>query len=562
MRKNPAVKIGLVCIALCCAAVSFAEGAMQTTVWKSVSSGIRDSDVRIITVSPDNPDTAYAGTRNVVYKTVDRGKTWDEILSFRGVDNIILTISTAPSDNNTVYAGTRNGLYMSSNGGRRWSRIYRSIRGLESYVLSVAAGPQNPSLILIGTIEGVYRTENGGKIWTKERALPTAIVSDIIIDRLNPRKIYASTSKGLYRSINTGSSWSRLFISSSGKYEKEVEDEDDNGPEDDGSDEYKDAKDGIVEKSRSRNIAVDPLNGSIVYYRSRAGIYLSRDSGSSWSALGRTGLSIRDIRHLTVNAADNAGVFAATGRGVFQYSPARKSWESLYKGLSSIDINYVASGPVSRSNNASLWAATARGVFKTESVTQKSNQRVEGMSAQDILRMFDHEPTMEEIRETAIVYASVDPNKIERWRKAAAKKAWLPSLSFTYQEKEDWQSSNYFYTTAKEKYTDDDITNGQDKVWSVVLSWNLSNLVWNTSQSTIELRSKAMVLLRDDLLNEVTRLYFERRRLQTEMITAPPKSPVERIEKELRLQELTAGIDALTGSYLSKRLTTAKNIQR
>jgi hypothetical protein len=63
-----------------------------------------------------------------------------------------------------------------------------------------------------------------------------------------------------------------------------------------------------------------------------------------------------------------------------------------------------------------------------------------------------------------------------------------------------------------------------------------------------------MVQLRDDVLNEVTRIYFERRRLQVEMLLSPPERVEDKIEKELRLQELTASIDALTGGFFSEKL--------
>lgn len=63
-----------------------------------------------------------------------------------------------------------------------------------------------------------------------------------------------------------------------------------------------------------------------------------------------------------------------------------------------------------------------------------------------------------------------------------------------------------------------------------------------------------MVQLRDDILDEVTSLYFQRRRLQIELLRSPASGIEERLEKELRLQELTADIDALTGGYLSERL--------
>ncbi len=63
-----------------------------------------------------------------------------------------------------------------------------------------------------------------------------------------------------------------------------------------------------------------------------------------------------------------------------------------------------------------------------------------------------------------------------------------------------------------------------------------------------------MVQLRDDILGEVNRVFFERRRLKLELILEPPQGLKERLNKQLRLEELTAGLDALTGGYFSRRL--------
>ena len=63
-----------------------------------------------------------------------------------------------------------------------------------------------------------------------------------------------------------------------------------------------------------------------------------------------------------------------------------------------------------------------------------------------------------------------------------------------------------------------------------------------------------MVELREDILDQVTRLYFERRRIQMELITNEFLNPPLMIDKEMRIAELTALIDALTGGEFSKRI--------
>ena len=79
-----------------------------------------------------------------------------------------------------------------------------------------------------------------------------------------------------------------------------------------------------------------------------------------------------------------------------------------------------------------------------------------------------------------------------------------------------------------------------------------------TDQTTIDSRSKLMVELREDILDQVTRLYFERRRLQLELRNDLSIEPPVKIEKQLRLAELTALIDSYTGGQFGKSVNTKK----
>ena len=63
-----------------------------------------------------------------------------------------------------------------------------------------------------------------------------------------------------------------------------------------------------------------------------------------------------------------------------------------------------------------------------------------------------------------------------------------------------------------------------------------------------------MVELRDDILDEVTKLYFERLRVKMELDTLSIEDRKKRFEKELKLEELTASLDALTGGYYSRQI--------
>jgi hypothetical protein len=170
-------------------------------------------------------------------------------------------------------------------------------------------------------------------------------------------------------------------------------------------------------------------------------------------------------------------------------------------------------------------------------------------TVKDILEYFADEPTIQEVQAAAVEYAAVHPDKMRKWRKRAKYKAWLPKASVDwYKFKEEdthWKSSTYRGTMI-------------DRKWSAGLDWDLSDLIWNYEQYGIEYRSQLMVKLRNDVLDEVTRTYFERRRLQVEMLLSPPEDMQERIEQEMRIQELAGYLDAYTGGYFFQKLKEAK----
>jgi hypothetical protein len=90
------------------------------------------------------------------------------------------------------------------------------------------------------------------------------------------------------------------------------------------------------------------------------------------------------------------------------------------------------------------------------------------------------------------------------------------------------------------------------------LSWDLSELIWNEDQTSIDTRSRLMVQLRDDILDEVNKTYFERIRVKMELDSLQIEDRKKRFEKELRVRELTASLDALTGGYFSNQIQANK----
>ncbi len=511
--------------------------------WVNVSNGIKDAEIEDVVVSNQDPDEVYVISDKAVYLSHNSGESWSERLSFRTTENSINAIALS-GESDTVYVGTADGLFKGMDKGSTWERIFRGVGALENAVCAVAVAARKSEFIMIGTMSGIFLTEDGGRTWSKAKNIHgQSVVTSIAANASNQNIVYAASSKGAYKSIDRGASWNRIYelITPEEDYEYLFEDEE----EDISHIKY------II---KARDILVDPEDDKIIYLATSNGLFISPDEGGSWKRADSSGLLSRNIR--SVIATGDHSLYAATDRGVFTHTDDSFRWHALSEGLSTTDIHSLDYSAPAGYDNMVLWSASGHGVFKTEKSVDGQLSGKNGMTVEQALSMFAHEPSLREIRQAAIEYAEVQPEKIKRWRKAASRKAWLPDLRLAYDDADDWQSSTYFYkNTYEEQYlTDDDITEGNDRGWSVSLTWELGDLIYNSAQTTIDVRSRLLVQLRDDILNEVTRLHFERRRMQIDMITAPAPDLDSRINNELRLQELTAGIDALTGSYLSKRL--------
>lgn len=504
------------------------------------SAGLKDYDLNRVAVDHHNPRNVFVSSSSVVYASYDGGRTWKEALSFRASGKSVNTLNVSVNDSSTVWCGSDDGLYTSRDSGKHWKRIFAGMGSAENSVLSAVDIPQMKGSVFIGTRAGLFQSADNGLHWNRIGTLP----SDIAVYELvyNRETLYAVTERGLYKGINNGTEWKSIYETKT--YREEGEESDDNGNEPDERE--------LNGDMEIRSIAVDPVNPEKLYIGTSMGVILSPDGGRTWKIARGDGTVSRDVRHLAV-VPDNPGLmYAATGEGVICYSQQTGKRINIHRGLLSPDIRYLAVYQDFKSGEHVLWAATGNGVYRSAGDPYLPNET--HLHPDAVLAMFSHEPTIEEIREAAIRYAEVQPEKIEKWRRAASLRAWLPDLRFSYDKNKDWQSSTYFYSTTTQKYKDDDITNGKDRAWSVSLTWELGDIVWNDAQTSIDTRSRLMVQLRDDVLSEVTRLYYERRRLQIEMAMYKEEDITRKIENELRLQELTANIDALTGSYLSRRL--------
>lgn len=493
----------------------------QELVWEDLSRG--NCDTQTVLVNSQDNKIIFAGANGNILKSTDAGLSWRIVLAIRsGLRNINCLVQDS-ADYKIIYAATDNGLYRSNNLGERWERVFRGKNNLEGQCTFVL---NTPDALFAGTRAGIFISRDSGRSWKKQDGgIGSTAILNIDVSLRQNKIIYLAAAKGIFKSTDAGENWERIFVS----------DLRENNLEESPAENTQ-----LPEKvSDVRFVKAGINNINLIYFSSTKGIYKSLDQGKSWEKLSEYGLLNREVKMFCLS--DTSQIFALTQTGVFIYADER--WEEISFGLAAGKLNYLASD-----TKGNIYIAAEKGIFKCNLAKQSKL-----MSCGLIPEYLKHEPKIRDVQEAAIKYAEVSPEKILQWRKKAQKKALLPQVSVGL----DRNSTDLWHWEggSTTKADDDTLRRGQDTIdWDVSLSWDLGDLIWSEAQTSIDVRSKLMVELRDDILDQVNKLYFERLRVKAELDNLAIEDRSKRFDKQLKLEELTASLDSLTAGYYSEQL--------
>jgi hypothetical protein len=173
-----------------------------------------------------------------------------------------------------------------------------------------------------------------------------------------------------------------------------------------------------------------------------------------------------------------------------------------------------------------------------------------------ILAELPEDPPIERVHRAALDFLDLGRARIDEMRLGVRRRGWLPELSLIGAASRDRDRGaaydESFVSGAARQLVDRDEGSSRDDALSLHFTWELADLAYHPDQIDISREAREVIELRDDVLDEITQLYFDRRRVLAELAAA--ESPADALRLRLRAAELAAGIDAWTGGWFSRAL--------
>ena len=181
---------------------------------------------------------------------------------------------------------------------------------------------------------------------------------------------------------------------------------------------------------------------------------------------------------------------------------------------------------------------------------------------QQALKALKTEPNIQEVHKAALKFYHAQPSTISSMRTRAQFKSLLPDVHVRYRVSNngvDINKYDYIQGIETDRFlVGADNSLGDVSELQIAGSWSLSRLLFNPEVLDVS----SLAALQEGILKEVTRLYYTRRRLQIDLILSNPRDPGTRMSKELRIEQLTATLDALTNNLFARNQAINKRLTR
>lgn len=172
------------------------------------------SEIKNIILDDSNPGTylvAIESSPDKILKTTDDGQTWTVSLDNLSLSFFGIPMSPDPSNPNTIYTMTGVSFYRSTDFGDAWSIISTST-GLSSAPCDIEKFPSSDVILLGDNGLGIVRSTDGGFTWSQVFATSGEIPT-ISVSHTNPGVAFATKwagGGGFLKSTDYGATWTSI----------------------------------------------------------------------------------------------------------------------------------------------------------------------------------------------------------------------------------------------------------------------------------------------------------------------------------------------------------------
>ena len=411
------------------------------TTWDPIFDDQKTLSIGAVKINQNNPDEIWVGTgegnpRNShnsgrgVFKSIDGGKTWTDM----GLENTrtIHRIIINPQNSNEVYVGATGsawgpskdrGVFKTVDGGKTWKNVlYVNDR---TGIADMVQDPNNPNKIIAAMWEygrtpwdfnsggegsGMYITYDGGNNWkrlTDEEGMPKGNLGriGIAIAPSKPNIVYAlieAEENGFYKSTDGGENWVLISTEDIGNrpfYYSEIYVDPSNenrifnlwsyvSKSEDGGKTFETIMDyGNSVHPDHHAFWIDPNNPSYMINGNDGGLNISRDGGDNWRFVHN--IPVGQFYHVSVDndypynvygGMQDNGSWVGPGFALKSGGVTEADWQELYFGdgfdVAALPYNNRYGYAMSQGGNIGKWdKETGNTEFIKPNVADSLNQR-------------------------------------------------------------------------------------------------------------------------------------------------------------------------------------------